>query len=281
MPRKPVSEAEEAVDDFVLPIFPRPPHRSSLQIFCNSIWAFLLREIKLRFESSRLGYFWGILDPLAGTAMFVALRAVIRGHRTSIDDSDPIFFFMYGCVAFFTFNHIVAEQTNTINASRGLFNYRQVRPIDVLIAGSLIEWLLMAMVFGVFCAVFWLIGRPVPIEQPAILVFCFVLLGLLGFSAGLCFEVYATVYPDMRRVFALIHRPLFLISGSFFTINMVPQKYQALLLWNPILHIVDLSRDAGLPGYASPASFGYVMMCIVVFMFIGLTGYHRHMNRLI
>ena len=43
--------------------------RSSWQIMCDSVHALLMREIKTRFGSNRLGYFWAIAEPIAQAAV--------------------------------------------------------------------------------------------------------------------------------------------------------------------------------------------------------------------
>ena len=39
-------------------------------------------------------------------------------------------------------------------------------------------------------------------------------------------------------------RPMWFISGIFFSLNAVPQKFLPWLSWNPILQAIELSRSA-------------------------------------
>jgi len=266
--------------DIELPSFPPPKQRSSLEIFRNSLWSFILREINSRFGSTRLGYFWGLLDPAMTVAVFVVLHALLRGNHKSIYGESPIAFFTYGCVAFFAFMHTLTAQSGKLNSSKGLFNYRQIRPIDVLLANALIEFGLMAIVFGLFVMFSALLGVPLRIENVAGMLLTGVGVFLLGFALGLCFEVGATIVPDLRRVFAMTMRPLFFLSGTFYTIEMIPLKYRIYLLWNPVLHLVDLMRGAAMTGYDSPGSWSYAAACTAVLLFIGLATYRRHMHHM-
>jgi len=255
-------------------------NRSSLAIFSNSLKAFLLREIKDRFGRTRLGYFWAILDPMLSVVFFVAIHGLVRGNDKTIYGEAPLFFFTYSSIAYYMFMHTVSAQNGKLGASRGLFNYRQIRPIDVLLASAIIEFGLMVVVLGLFVLGCWLFGAPAVIDNIVGVIAASAGLLAFGFALGLAFEVHATVMPDLRRIFAVSMRPMFFISGLFFSIEMISDKYRAWLLWNPVLHLVDMMRGAALGGYESPGSWGYVIVATTAVLFIGLAGYRRHMSEL-
>lgn len=250
-------------------------------MFGRSLWAFLLRDFRNRYGAFRLGYFWAIMEPAVNVAIMVGIHALIRGSGHPIYGDSPIWFFTLGCVPFFMFSHAVSSATNTFNSSRGLFNYRQIRPVDIVIAKALIEFLLLGVtLFLIYFGCNWF-GIEVQIEDP--LQFLGALLGLfwIALALGLCFEVYGTVFPELRRVFGFTLRPLFFLSGLFYTMGMVPDRYIHYLDWNPILHLIDLVRDAAMPGYDSPASGTYVALVTLGLTFIGLSAYRRYMHHLL
>ena len=43
-------------------------------------------------------------------------------------------------------------------------------------------------------------------------------------------------------MYSLLTRPLFFVSGIFFTIDTLPGKLRDVLIWNPILHGVEWMR---------------------------------------
>jgi capsular polysaccharide transport system permease protein len=66
-------------------------------------------------------------------------------------------------------------------------------------------------------------------------------------------------------------RPLFWVSGLFFTVEEVPQAAQAALLFNPVLHTVELVREGWFASYESPgASVSYVLYFALAFLTAGL-----------
>ncbi|MDP9142588.1 MAG: ABC transporter permease, partial [Pseudomonadota bacterium] len=184
-------------------------------------------------------------------------------------------------VAYFLFSHCVSRMQGAASSQRGLFNYRQIKPIDIILARTLTEAVMMLVVAGVFVLGWIWFGQPMRIQDPLMMFAALLLLYVLGVALGLIFEVYGTVFPDMRRIFGMAMRPMLFISGLFFSMEMVPHVYRPLLFWNPVLHAVDLVRDAVIHGYTSPGSLLYVCCCALVLLFFGLSAYRRYLYRLI
>lgn len=67
---------------------------------------------------------------------------------------------------------------------------------------------------------------------------------------------------------------LFFIFALFYSIHMIPKKYQVYLLWNPCLHFIKLSRSAFFPLYCAEAySIKYIIVFKVLVLFLGLSLY--------
>lgn len=260
---------------------PRPLGRSSWQVFLGSLQAFLLREMMNQFGRSRLGYFWALAEPAATVAILTGLHAVIRGGHKSLYGEDPIVFFVFGAVPYFIYANSMGSAQGVCTSQKGLFNYRQIKPIDVMLARAMIDGLMMLGVALVFLVGWWWFGNGIPIYKPLELLAALFSLFALGLSVGLVFEVFGTIFPDLRKVFSMLTRPMFFISGVFFTIDMVPSGMRDVLYWNPVLQGVDLARDAVLSGYTSPASWAYLWGIILLIQFIGLSAYRRYLFRLI
>lgn len=250
-------------------------------MFLTSLQAFLLRELKNQFGHRRLGYFWAFAEPAAMVAVMTMLHAGIRGQGALLYGQNPVVFFVFGTVPYFLFANCVTRSQGVCDGLRGLFNYRQIRPIDVIIARCLIDASMMAGVGGLFILGWWWSGHTLRLEHPLMLAVGAMSLFMLGLSLGLVFEVFGTVFDDLKRVFGVIMRPMLFLSGLFFTMDMVPFGYKHFVDWNPVLHAVDLVRASVLPRYISPANLLYVWAWIAVLLFVGLAGYRRYLYRLI
>ncbi len=66
-------------------------------------------------------------------------------------------------------------------------------------------------------------------------------------------------------------RPMFFISGLFFTANELPAQVREILLWNPVLHAVEMVRDGWFNTYhAHYLNVSYLMLWIIGFAYAGL-----------
>lgn len=249
--------------------------RSALQIFCTTIWAFMLRDMKSRYFTTRLGLFWAVADPAAIVVMLVAVHSFLRPGSTGASGHSVEFFF-WAVWAYFMFLQPANAATGSIQASRGVMSYRQVIPLDVVVSRALTEWATLFLVAAILAALWWLAGMPIEVSDPLGLVIYPLCIFALSLSYGMLVEVASAVFPDLRRVFAVVMRPMIFISGLFFTMEMIPYDLESYLTWNPILHLVDLTRGAGMVGYDSPGSVSYALFCAAFLALVALAIYHKY-----
>jgi capsular polysaccharide transport system permease protein len=229
----------------------------------------------------RTGYFWAVLEPAATVAVLTAIHAGIRGEGAAIYGEDPILFFVFGAIPFFLFFGVVNRTQTAFQGANGLYSFRQIKPIDLFLARAIIESITLLAVGLLFVLLWTWIGRELPVRDPLKLVRALGLLFFIGLGIGLTYGVYGAIFSDLQRVFGITMRPMFFISGLFFTMEMVPLRYRYLVDWNPVLHAIDVARDAALPAYQSPASEAYVLFCAGCFLLLGLAAYRRHLSQLV
>ena len=50
-------------------------------------------------------------------------------------------------------------------------------------------------------------------------------------------------FPTWKNVWAVLTRPLFIVSGIFFTFESAPKAFQEVLWFNPITHAIAVMRS--------------------------------------
>ncbi|HHO2818088.1 TPA: type II secretion system protein GspL [Escherichia coli] len=161
-----------------------------------------------------------------------------------------------------------------ITTYQGLFNYRPVKPIDTIIARALLETLIYVAVYILLMLIVWMTGEYFEITNFLQLVLTWSLLIILSCGVGLIFMVVGKTFPEMQKVLPILLKPLYFISCIMFPLHSIPKQYWSYLLWNPLVHVVELSREAVMPGYISEGvSLNYLAMFTLVTLFIGLALY--------
>lgn len=235
--------------------------------------ALVLRELKTRFGTHRLGALWLFLEPGAHIAVMLAVFVYIR-HFTPPGVPTTIFL-LSGIVPFLLFKNIAMRVMEAIQGNRGLFGYRVITPMDTFIARALLEVLLYSVVFVSLLGVLKWWGVPVMLYRPLELVLVMALLAVMGLGLGMLLCVIGEELPEAKPFVRLLFMPLYLLSGIIFPISRLPSAFQDLLLWNPLLHGVELSRQAFFQGYVSipGISLRFVAELTLVFLFLGLLVY--------
>lgn len=110
-----------------------------------------------------------------------------------------------------------------------------------------------------------------------------ILLYLLSFSMGLVFMVLGDISPEINKFITILFFLLYLMSGIIYTIHLIPAQYQIYLLWNPIVHVVELMRHAVSPSYplVDGISLSYIFVWFIVSLLFGLLLYKRFEQRMV
>ncbi len=240
----------------------------------RSVTALVLREIRTRFGKYQLGYAWALIEPVASTGvLLVIFTAIGTHHYPGIAFPE---FLMCGVVMNSLFVSISNRSIKAMEANSALFNYRPIRPIDTVIARAVLELVLHIAVLGSLLLIYLAFGGDVVMPDLPLLLAAFVLMGAFSSGIGVLFMLVTDVYSDADKVLPLLTRPLFFISGVFFSIEIVPVDYKPLLLWNPIFHGISLVREAVSPDYSVPeASLAYLAGSTLAVLTLGLLLYRQ------
>lgn len=263
----------------VLPASPLPK-RTSWQIQRAVLFALVIREYRTRVGRHWTGIVWTVFEPLTHVLVILAIFGYLRNVASPIMEF-PVFL-ASGLMPFFLFRNLAQRLTESIDGNRGLFSYRQVKPLDTVIARAIVEcvtWL--AVLVFTLCLLQWLGFRALP-QQPLEFFAVAALTALLGSALGLLLAVVTNGKPRVRTMVRWIYVPLYLTSGVVFSIDRIPSGYFEWLTWNPVLHLVDLSRSAFEPRHAMHPGLGwrYPASFVLVLLALALALYRRDRQQL-
>lgn len=241
-----------------------------LVVMGRVILAVIIRESRTRYGNSKVGYTWAIIDPLMLLVVFVGIFSILG--RSSPVGSPVSVFFVTGIVPLLFWRGAVSQAANAVSASLGLLTYPQVMPTDIIIARLLLETATTAVVFLIFIiglqllvdvSPSWFLDDPVQLLLATLVLFYFTF-GTMFLSSSL-----ARILPVWKNIWGYMSRPIFLLSGIFFTLEQMPESVRYYLLFNPVAHLVEWIRSAGIPTFESdsyspfyPLAFGSVSLII-------------------
>lgn len=250
--------------------------RTSLEIQKAVVFALFVRELKTRFGKYRLGYVWALIEPMAHV---IAISFIWHAMGHADFAGIPVALFLAtGIIPYLFFKKTTTLCMGAVEANRGLFNYRQVRPVDPVLARIILESMIFfaSYLLLLFIAA-WFLNYEVGVHNLLGLIVVNALLFLMTFGVGLTFSVYGTLYPEiMKLVPILIFRPMYFMSGIMFPLIVIPVKYHDWLLWNPLLHVVELNHLFYFRSFETgEVSLLYVLFFALASTTFGLLSYRK------
>lgn len=222
-----------------------------------------------RFGRSYGGYFWAIAEPAAIVALLSLVFSQIT-HRPPVGNSFA-FYFASGYLAFHMYSDIAMNTSNSVRVNLSLLSFPRVTPLDTIIARFVLQSLTVIVVF-VMMIIAIAVAEDVAVTPDLGRITVSIALALsLGLAVGTLNCVVYAILPVWERIFGVINRPMFLISGIFFEYGSLPGYVQDLIWYNPLMHIVALMRSGLYKTYdAQFISISYVVFLILVLSFLGV-----------
>ncbi|MES2894896.1 MAG: ABC transporter permease [Pseudomonadota bacterium] len=117
------------------------------------------------------------------------------------------------------------------------------------------------------------------ILHPGVMLAFLVLTSLTFSLFGFVIGVWADGFEKLQIVPTMIVTPLTFLGGSFYSISMLPEVWQKIALFNPVVYLVSGFRWAfyGVSdvdvGLSLTATFGFMALCLAAIWQIFRTGY--------
>ncbi len=242
------------------------------------IGALILREMATTYGRSPGGYIWAILEPIGAiAALSIVFSYAFRAP--ALGTNFPLFY-ATAYLPFMMFNDLSAKIAQSIKFSLPFLAYPGVTYLDSIFARAILCTLTHLMVFNIV-----ILGITMMYSLGLIVDFPMIFLGLimaalLGFSVGVLNCFLSSMFPVWQTVWSILMRPMFILSGVFFTLESVPHQVRHMLWYNPVIHVTGVMRMAFYSTYdATYVSYVYVFGVCAVVLVIGvllLQRHHRH-----
>lgn len=207
------------------------------------VWALARTDFKLRYHGSVLGYVWALLKPLLTFLILNFVFSTIFNPKNS-----GIQHFSLQLLTSIMLFNFFAEGTmaglNSLLGKASLVTKIYVPRWTIVVASTINATLIFGMNLIIIAAFFaWQGYWP---GVPAILAFLFYI--FLTFIFILSFSFIAAPlfvkFRDLSQVWEVAIQALFYGSPIVYPLQIIPQKYHAILLANPIGFIIHFNKVA-------------------------------------
>ncbi len=230
-----------------VPLPQRPRTTAAPRYSAPAIGALMLREMATTYGRSPGGYLWAILEPVAGIALLSLVFSL--GFQAPPLGRDFTMFHATGLLPFLMYTTVSGRVATALMFSRTLLAYPAVTFVDAILGRFMLNMATQLLVAGLVFGGILLLFDTQTVINPGPIAVSLGLLSVLALGVGTLNCWLFGRFPAWQMVWSVITRPLFLISGVFFTLETVPQPYRDGLAWNPLIHVVGLLRRGFYAGY--------------------------------
>lgn len=243
----------------------------------RAVVALMMREMATRYGRSPGGYVWALLEPI-GAIVILAIGFSMLLRSPPVGNSF-VLFYATGFLPFTLYQSLQTMVARSIIFSRPLLMYPAVTWIDAVLARFILNALTSLLATIILFAGILLFSDARAVIEITFILKSLALGMLLGLSVGLLNCALFGLLPVWEQIWSIATRPLFLISGVFFTFDSMPRMMQSILWYNPLMHIVGAMRKGFYPTYSGDyINLSYVLGVCLVLMFFGvvlLCRFHR------
>jgi lipopolysaccharide transport system permease protein len=228
------------------------------------IFNLALKQIRVNFKQSFLGVFWAILKPVCTV---VILTVVFSRIAKFPSDGIPYPLFSFGALLPWTFFTTtvgagVPSLLSNVHLIRKIYFPREVLTLSAII-GALLDVFISAMIFigllffykvGITLHMFFIIPI-IAIEF------------IFGFGLALLIGTINVWYRDATQATGLLLQFWMYLTPIIYPFSMVPEKFRALYVLNPMVGVVEGFRNAVIKGIMPDAGLLGISAAIAVVTF--------------
>jgi ABC-2 type transport system permease protein len=230
------------------------------------IWALAIKELRVRYKRSTLGFLWSLLHPL----MMMIILTVVFSTIARMGIKKFSIFLISALLPWTFLSQALAYSAESIVSNGDLLKKiyvpKSVFPVAAVVSNlinfmlSLLPLLLLLAVLRFPMHLTW-VYLPVP------------LLGLIMFALGCSFFVSAAnvFFRDVSHILQIVLQAWFYLCPIIYPLDFVPQKYHFFFRLNPMLYILNGFRHAIYYGFLPQP--GNMVMTVLVGLVALLAGY--------
>jgi ABC-2 type transport system permease protein len=238
--------------------------------FPNLVLTIAVKNIKMKYKNSALGFVWSLLHPLAYLLIFILIfsNAFPEMERYSL-------YALVGLVFWTYFNSTINQMLISIISNASVLKSIAIPKLLFPLSAMAAELITLSISIIPFFGLMFFFGLHVTAETllliPAMLIF-----GLFAFGVGLLLCTLNVFFRDIGILWNTLSPAIFYFTPIAYSIKLIPQKYLFALKFNPLFHYIQLMRDILYSNQLPSAeTWGITIGFALGFTLIGLWVYNK------
>ena len=252
--------------------------RSTVSQYRHSLWLLTKRDLKVRYSTSFLGYFWSILDPLVMAGIYWVVFTQIF-QRGKIGEEPYIVFLLCALLPWTWLNGVISDATRAFTKEAKLIRSTKIpRTIWVsrLVLSKGIEFVVSIPVVVFFALISLGTKDPAHLHWQVVFVpLAIVMQAALAFGVALIVAPLVVFFRDLERAVKLGLRFLFYASPIVYGLEAVPAHLKPFVAINPVSGILSLYRSAFFPKELNWLDVGTSAVITAVLLVVGILVFRR------
>ena len=220
------------------------------------LYAFVQRELKVRYKRSVLGFFWTMLQPLL---MLVVLTLVFTRPFGAAAPAYPVFL-LPGLLLWNFFVQTVTRIASEVAA--GVDLWRRVRvPRTALALATVCSGFLNLVFASVAVVIALAFFRPLHLGPVLTLPVTAILTAMFTLGIALMLAAVALYFPDIADILSLVLPAVMFATPVIYPRHIIDARIAAAIAWNPLTLFVEAFRQPLYSGTA-PSLTSILLMTV-------------------
>lgn len=198
----------------------------------------VLRDIKIRYKRSVLGFAWTLANPLLYLVVFYFV------FKLALEIDIPRFgvFAFTGIIVWTWFQSSLGQSAGAIVGSRELVRSPGFSPVIlpvVIVTSNLVNFFVALAVLLIYQLI---LGTGIGLQVwylPLLIALQFI----LTLSLAYVIAALNVVYRDVGHLVTVLLQLMFFMTPIFYDASMIPESFQPLYRLNPMVHFVEAYRS--------------------------------------
>lgn len=227
-----------------------------------------VKELKLKYRNSALGFIWSFLNPLLMLVVYTFAFSFILKVR--IPNTNFTVYLLAGLLPWTFFQGAVQASTDSIVANANLIKKvyfpREILPLTIIFSNFVNFLITLLVLFGAVAVFkvklgFSLIMLPVSLFL--------LLLFVIGIS--LILSSLNVLFRDISHLVEVAFMAWFYVTPVIYSLTMIPAKYRIILMLNPMTLIIECIRGSMV--YDTWPKISYLLCILLIDFVLLIIGY--------